>query len=278
MSVRTAESSTSGAIYSPRRLQHSLKPFRLYYAARMRSTNNHALQLRRRRQLYAPAVVLTSHQMAGRGRGSNTWWSGAGSITATFCIPVDPQRSPHHIPLLAGLCVRDALLEVLQQSPAAQQIKIKWPNDLWHDDLKLAGLLCERFDHVDFIGVGLNVNVNPADIPKGLRHRVTSVNALVNGTPLNLSAVLCEIARQIAGRLMRVKNPGESFPDESFAVALRQLQRVHALTGRLIRVTEPGQPAPLQGICQGIGSEGELLLATPGGTRAVVAGHVEIVV
>jgi len=254
-------------------LKERLNPFRLYYCARVRSTNDHALALRRRRQLYAPAIVLTSHQIAGRGRGSNTWWSGRGSLTATFCVPVDPKRPAHYIPLLAGLCVRDALVDVLGESPASQEIKIKWPNDLWHDDLKLAGLLCERFDHVDFIGVGLNINVNPADIPKGLRHRVTSVNALTDGSPLDVSTVLCAVAGQIAGRLLRVKNPGESF-----AMALKQLQRLHALTGRVIRVTEPGSNAPIQGVCEGIGSEGELLLATPNGTRAVVAGHVEVVI
>src|SRR5204862_3131112 len=98
--------------------------------------------LRRRGKLYAPAIVLTSHQIAGRGRGSNAWWSGSGSLTVTFVLPVHEHSLPHQVPLIAGLAVRDALAKHC----GLDEIQLKWPNDLLFAGKKLAGLLCERVD------------------------------------------------------------------------------------------------------------------------------------
>src|SRR3954449_1714396 len=70
------------------RLRPALKPFRLHWFPRLRSTNDHAAELRRRGALYAPAVVLAGRQTAGRGRGAHAWWSGPGCVTVTFVFPV----------------------------------------------------------------------------------------------------------------------------------------------------------------------------------------------
>ena len=161
-------------------LRRGLKPFRLHWFPRLRSTNDHAAVLRKRGELFAPAVVLTGHQLAGRGRGSNTWWSGTGSLTVTFVLPVDEHLAPHHVPLIAGLAVRTATAGLAMND----DIQLKWPNDLLFYGKKLAGLLCERIEKADLIGVGLNINVRPNDIPKALRDRVTSLNAIL-GKPID---------------------------------------------------------------------------------------------
>src|SRR4051794_14904109 len=93
-------------------LRKSLRPFNLHWLPRLRSTNDHAAALRRHGDLYAPSIVLTGHQLAGRGRGSNTWWSGPGSLTATFVLAADDAIAPHQVPLIAGLAVRNAAAEL----------------------------------------------------------------------------------------------------------------------------------------------------------------------
>src|SRR6266576_4714858 len=85
------------------RLRKDIKPFKLHWFPRLRSTNDHAAALRERGELYAPAVVVSGHQMAGRGRGGNSWWSGRGAITATCVCPVEEHLSPHQVPLRAGV-------------------------------------------------------------------------------------------------------------------------------------------------------------------------------
>src|SRR5947207_10623919 len=61
------------------RLRREIKPFKLHWFPRLRSTNDHAAALRERGELYAPAVVVSGHQMAGRGRGGNSRWWGRGA-------------------------------------------------------------------------------------------------------------------------------------------------------------------------------------------------------
>src|SRR5437016_8824984 len=165
-----SRSAVSNSLSIPR-LKKALKPFRLHFCPRRRSTNHHAAILRKRGDLFAPAIVLTPNQIAGRGRGRNTWWSTQGALTVTFAMPIDKDRDPHQIPLIAGLAVRNAAAEL----SGDHSISLKWPNDIIHDGKKLAGLLCERIDRIDLIGIGLNVNIDPASAPKSIRDRLTSL-------------------------------------------------------------------------------------------------------
>jgi BirA family biotin operon repressor/biotin-[acetyl-CoA-carboxylase] ligase len=199
--------------YGLARLRAGLKPFRLHFFPRLRSTNDHAAALRRRGELFAPAVVVTPHQLAGRGRGDNTWFSTAQTLTVTFAMPVEEHLAAHQLPLIAGLAVRAAAQELLAASLARQaarhgvgqslripEVQLKWPNDVLHVGRKLAGLLCERIDKVDLIGIGLNVNLEPAEAPPALREKVTSLSALA-GETFDLTEVLIVVARHAAEHL-----------------------------------------------------------------------------
>lgn len=242
-------------------LKKQLKPFRLYFFTRLRSTNDHASRLRRAGKLYCPAVVLTNHQLAGRGRGGNTWWSGDGSLTATFAVPTDERIAPHHVPLVAGVAVHRALSRF---DPGFQ---LKWPNDLLHDGLKVAGLLCERVQGADLVGIGLNVNIDLSDITPSLRHRITSLQAVV-GAQIPLQTVLTSISTEL-DKLLLKKEFG------SFGAILPEYNRVHALTGRRLRITEPGDNV-VSGVCEGLDAEGRLLVRTRTRICRIVAGHVEM--
>ncbi|HQY88678.1 MAG TPA: biotin--[acetyl-CoA-carboxylase] ligase, partial [Tepidisphaeraceae bacterium] len=149
--------------YSPTTIRAKIKPFRLIWLPTVGSTNTWAARARRKKKLFAPSVVLTGRQTLGRGRGANTFTSPGGVMTATFVLPINETIAPNLVPLLAGLAARDAIHRV-----AGIDVGLKWPNDLWHDDLKLAGLLCERIDGVDLIGIGINLNLDPSDMPKNL--------------------------------------------------------------------------------------------------------------
>src|SRR5688500_14403447 len=131
------ERNRSSSSFDLARLRTGLKPFRLYWFPRLRSTNDHAAVLRKRRELFAPAVVLTGNQLAGRGRGSNKWWSDGGVLTVTFAMPIEEHLAAYQIPLAAGLAVRNAAADLSRQD----SISLKWPNDVLYEGRKLAGLL-----------------------------------------------------------------------------------------------------------------------------------------
>jgi BirA family transcriptional regulator, biotin operon repressor / biotin---[acetyl-CoA-carboxylase] ligase len=246
------------------RLRQDLKPFKLHWFPRLRSTNDHAAELRRRGELYAPAAVLTGRQIAGRGRGSNAWWSSGGSITVTFVFPVEEHLSPHQVPLLAGLAVRDAAAEVA----ANEAVALKWPNDVLHDGRKLAGLLCERVSKADLIGVGLNVNIDPKRAPAALRGQITSL-AAVAGRTIDLNDALVALAAHLHRAMSRRG-------DRLFVETLNRYDTHHALVGRKVSVVEAGSGRVVSGRCAGLDSNGRLVLRSGKRTHPVIAGQVRM--
>jgi BirA family biotin operon repressor/biotin-[acetyl-CoA-carboxylase] ligase len=259
-------------------LRAGLKPFRLHFFPTLRSTSDHAAVLRKRGELFAPAVVLTTRQTAGKGRGANTWFSAAGSLTATFVLPINQTFAPHQLPLAAGLAVRNALAEISRN----EQIQLKWPNDVVVSSQisnpksqiqKLAGLLCERLDNVDLIGIGINVNSPRKLPPLNLRDRIIFLQNLQNAAvqqqaPLDLTNVLLAVARHLHTMLIRKS-------ETPFPTLLREYDHHHALVGRTITVRSPNEP-PITGKCQGLDDMGRLLLRSRSRLHHIIAGHVEL--
>lgn len=248
-------------------LRRAVKPFKLHFFPRLRSTNDHAAALRRAGRLFAPAIVLTAHQLAGRGRGRNSWWSGPGSLTVTFVLPAEEHLSMHQVPLLAGLATRDAAAELTGDD----SIQLKWPNDVLHDGRKLAGLLCERLDKIDLIGIGLNVNApvrGESRPPGALRPRITFLSEIA-GERLHITLALATLARHIHTALTR---RGE----KPFADTLHRYDQHHYLIGKQVQVIGADGEEPIAGRCLGLDSLGRLLIRAGRTTRFAIAGHVTI--
>ncbi len=246
-------------------LRGRIKPFRLHWFPRLRSTNDHAAVLRKRGELYAPAMVLTGHQLAGRGRGSHTWWSGSGCLTVTFVLPIEEHLSPHQVPLLAGLAIRNAAAEITGE----RKISLKWPNDVLYDGRKLAGLLCERVHKADLVGLGLNVNVDPRKAPAALRERITSLATIV-GKPLDMTGALATVARHLNVTLLHRD-------ERLFSHLLHEYDAHHALIGRRVTVIDNGASARATGRCEGLDSTGRLLLRDRKTLHRIIAGQVQLV-
>jgi len=257
-------SATAKPIFSIARLRRELKPFKLHYFSRLRSTNDHAAELRRRGKLFAPAVVLTGRQIAGRGRASNSWWSDAGSITVTFVFPAEVHLSPHQVPLLAGLAVRDAAAELCGDDA----ISLKWPNDVLYEGKKLAGVLCERVSKADLIGVGLNVNTVIRRAPAALRAQITSL-ARVGGSNLDMTDVLLALARRLHHAMSRRG-------DRLFIETLHRYDKHHALIGKTVSVVEAGGGQLITGKCAGLDASGRLVLKRGKTSHALIAGQVRM--
>src|SRR5205814_5165748 len=174
----------------------------------------------------------------------------------------DKDRDPHQIPLIAGLAVRNAAAEL----SGDHSISLKWPNDILHDGKKLAGLLCERIDRIDLIGIGLNVNIDPASAPKSIRDRLTSL-MLIAGKQFDLTDVLLAITRQ----LLRVCDRRQDHP---FAALLQEYDRYNSLTGRRVSIID-GESC-ITGQVEGLDNSGRLLVRDKKQLHHILAGHVEL--
>jgi BirA family biotin operon repressor/biotin-[acetyl-CoA-carboxylase] ligase len=256
--------STGANSFDLSRLRERLKPFRLHWYPRLRSTNDHAASLRAAGKLFAPAVVLTGHQTAGRGRGTNTWWSSRGSLTVTFVLAADDHVEPHQLPLVAGLAVRNAAAELTGDNT----IQLKWPNDVLHRGKKIAGLLCERVLKADLVGIGINVNFDPAQAPKTIRDSITSLRALRSQT-IDMTDALAILAGHL--RLVLERASGRSF-----SAVLREYDEHHALLGRNVRVSSTPREPAVCGRCEGLDSMGRLLLRSKGTLHHVISGTVQL--
>jgi len=132
-------------------------------------STNHALARLADREATEGTVVMAETQTAGRGRHGSPWFSPA---TASLYVSVllRPSIAPRELSLfapIASLALAEAVW--LEGAPA----KIKWPNDVVVHDRKVGGVLVqarvieERLAHV-ILGVGVNLNVPPADLAAGL--------------------------------------------------------------------------------------------------------------
>ena len=126
------------------------------------STNDVAFSLASNHEA---AIVIARHQIRGRGRFRRPWYSDEDSLTFSVLLFKDAPGFPpaHLVTHVAGLALCLAIEQVAGLKPL-----IRWPNDIVHDDLKLAGILCEARGSAIAIGVGLNVNQDglPEHVPE----------------------------------------------------------------------------------------------------------------
>jgi BirA family transcriptional regulator, biotin operon repressor / biotin---[acetyl-CoA-carboxylase] ligase len=243
-------------------LRAGIKPFRLYWSARLRSTNNYAGKMRKTGRLFAPAIVLCGNQIAGRGRGNNSWWSDRGTMTATFVFPIQDRLPPQELPMIAGLAVR----QTAQELTGKRDILLKWPNDLLHDGKKLAGLLCERVNKADLVGIGLNVNVDPEDAPRDLREKITSLWS-IGRKSLSMTDVMISLARNLHAVVRRRA-------EKPFSVFVQEYEKFDALNGKMVTVLPMGEEPAIVGRCEGVDGGGRLMIRQRAVLHRVVAGQI----
>lgn len=240
---------------------------RIDYRPEMPSTNTRALEL----AAEAPdgrccCLVLADRQTAGRGRGTNSWWSAGGALTFSvlfrtpdFQLPVSrwPQMS-----LTVGLAVCEAAESLL---PGAN-VALKWPNDVYLHDRKLAGILVETADGrrgSAVLGIGLNVNNSSVLAPPELRDKAIALSD-VAGCNLPRVDVLVAVLQRLSLRL------------DWLAAGFDELQdtwsRRCLLTGRSVEIDVPSRR--VVGLCRGIDRDGALLVATDTGIERCLSGVV----
>jgi BirA family biotin operon repressor/biotin-[acetyl-CoA-carboxylase] ligase len=118
-------------------------------------------------------VVTADEQTAGRGRRGNEWFAPAGSclLYSALVRPFAADRS-HLLPLAVPIAVCEAA-----ETVAPVRCQVKWPNDIWIDERKVAGVLVEARPDEGWavVGVGLNVAITDDQFPPELRDTAISL-------------------------------------------------------------------------------------------------------
>jgi len=124
-------------------------------------------------------AVVADSQTAGRGRHGRYWTSDYGGLWLSAVLPT-PGNGEHWkaLPLAVGLAVIRTLTKL--NVPA----RMRWPNDIMVDDLKLAGLLLERYKEDRVIaGIGVNLTNAPAEHSPELSRIATRLCDLTPSLP-----------------------------------------------------------------------------------------------
>lgn len=215
-------------------------------------------------------VISADRQTGGRGRLGRTFFSPPGGLYVSVALPLTGEETDLPcLTLLAGLCVCTALEDLCGVAP-----RIKWPNDLYLNGKKLCGILCELVGGeipTAVVGIGVNLNARPEEIPAELKEKMTSLRA-EGVTPPPPEALI----KTITEKLDRAVYEDRALTDKTaLARFLGQIRDRSYLDGRTVGWTVNGET--VSGTFQGIADNGAALLQLPDGTtRAVVFGEITV--
>jgi BirA family biotin operon repressor/biotin-[acetyl-CoA-carboxylase] ligase len=208
----------------------------------------------------APAVIVADLQTAGHGRGDRSWHGAAGrALLASWLLRPVPTE-PALFSLLAGVAVCRALDEL-----GAPGGGLKWPNDVWYDGRKVAGVLAHATADSLVVGIGVNVSQQREDLPPELADRATSLR--IAGHEVDRLALLVRLSAE----LDRVADPA------SRAAALDAWRARAVMIGREVEVREAGRQ-PFRGRALALADDGALVVGTAYGQQRIRAGEVSLVV
>lgn len=205
-------------------------------------------------------AVATREQTAGRGQRGNSWEAEPGR-NLTFSLLLCPKGFPamrqFELSMLVSLGVIDVLNDLFARLGRRDlEARIKWPNDIYVGDRKIAGILIEnKLDGANIgrsiVGIGLNVNQTAfvSDAPNP-----TSI-ALLTNQELTLEPLLGALASVIVDYVDQyLANPQPA--------ALRQtyIQCMYPGYGLEATYTEPGGE-PFRAVVMDVASDGRLTLS-----------------
>jgi BirA family biotin operon repressor/biotin-[acetyl-CoA-carboxylase] ligase len=201
-------------------------------------------------------VVTAAEQSAGRGRQGRTWSAPPGRALLLSVIVRGLERGDALLPLAVPVAVAEAADAFL----GGRRALIKWPNDVWVGERKLAGILLEGRPQERWavIGIGLNVGARPDDFPDDLRGRATSL-AIEAGPDPGTEAVLAEVLDRLERRV--------ADPPRAVLAAWRERD---LLAGRTVAWNGG------EGTAAGIDAAGALMVDTGDGRRTLDAGEVHL--
>ncbi|MES2659249.1 MAG: biotin--[acetyl-CoA-carboxylase] ligase [Verrucomicrobiota bacterium] len=228
------------------------EPFRLLVRESVESTND---EVRVLAQAGAPdgLIILAERQTAGRGRRGAAWFSPAGESLAFSILvrPEEPKALWPRLALAAGVAVAEAI------EPFGVQAGIKWPNDVWIGQRKVAGILVEA--GTDFAVVGIGLNVSTTGFPAEVSEIATSLK-IETSREFSRAEVLSAIVHRFAKRRQQISS--------DFEMLVSAVSQRCVLTGKQVSLlTARG---PREGTVEGIAAGGELMLRTAGGLERLI--------
>lgn len=228
------------------------------------STNQYLLE--RMAELESGDACIAEYQQAGRGRRGRQWFSPFGSnlyMSMYWRLEQGPAAA-----MGLSLVIGIVMAEVLQQL-GASGVRVKWPNDLYLNDRKLAGILVELTGKTGdaaqlVIGAGINLSMRTPD------------ESVVNQSWINLQEAGVKIDRnQLAAQLInRLRETLPQFEREGFAPFMERWPSLDNFIHRPVKLIMGDRE--VHGIARGVDKQGGLLLEQDGEIKSWVGGEISL--
>lgn len=218
-------------------------------------STNTELMRRARAGRTEPVLLVAERQSAGRGRLGRGWTSVAGaSLTFSLGLPLAP-ADWSGLSLAVGVSLAESL---------HPDIRLKWPNDLWLDDRKLAGILIETagigsVPRFAVVGVGINL-AQPA--ASGLATRPAALRELL--PDCDPGTVLLRVAAPLVQAM-------QAFEQEGFGRFKARFELRDALRDRPVVLSDG-----TAGRARGTDDSGALRIQTTAGVQCVNSAEVSV--
>lgn len=228
------------------------------------STNQYLLD--RIATLSSGDACIAEYQHAGRGRRGRKWFSpfGANLYLSLYWRLEQGPAAAIGLSLVIGIIMAEVM-----QSLGAEKVQVKWPNDLYLHDRKLAGILVELTGKTGdaaqiVIGAGINLTMRRVE------------EEVVNQGWINLQEAGIKIDRNmLAVRLIKeLRTALELFEQEGLAPYLARWEKLDNFIHRPVKLLIGDKE--IVGISRGINAQGALLLEQDGEIRAWMGGEISL--
>jgi BirA family biotin operon repressor/biotin-[acetyl-CoA-carboxylase] ligase len=218
------------------------------------STNNEAW--RRVEELDDRNVIITAQQTGGRGHGGNAWESEAGK-NISMTVLLKPRELPAGEQFWVSMLVALGTREVVAQY--VDGCTVKWPNDVYVGNRKIAGILIEHVVARDLISLslcGVGLNVNQTRFTSGAPNPVSLCQLLGGEVP----------TRQVLDELLAALDARLRAPRDVLKTRREYVSCLYRGTGAHAWEDEGGV---FTATIRGVNAFGQLLLEDAGGQRRV---------
>ncbi|MBD8224646.1 bifunctional biotin--[acetyl-CoA-carboxylase] ligase/biotin operon repressor BirA [Pantoea agglomerans] len=228
------------------------------------STNQYLLE--RMHEMESGAACIAEYQQAGRGRRGRQWFSpfGANLYMSMYWRLEQGPAAAMGLSLVIGIIMAETL-----RSLGADDVRVKWPNDIYLNDRKLAGILVELTGKTGdaaqiVIGAGINLAMRTADASQ------------INQGWINLQEAGVTVNRnELAARLINSLREALSlFEQEGLTPFVARWAALDNFINRPVKLLIGERE--VHGIARGVDSQGGLLLEQDGEIKAWVGGEISL--
>jgi len=228
------------------------------------STNQYLLD--RMATLQSGDACVAEYQLAGRGRRGRQWFSPFGSnlyLSMYWRLEQGPLAAMG-LSLVIGIVTAEVL-----QALGASDVRVKWPNDLYLHDRKLAGILVELTGKAGdaaniVIGTGINLAMRSPDA------------SVVNQAWINLQEAGVTVDRNAlaASLVNKTRESLQLFEREGLAPFIERWSRLDNFMDRPVKLLIGDRE--IAGIARGIDQQGGLILEQDGVRKSWVGGEISL--